>query len=162
MPFTLNPLLAGTNGVPITDAQGVPTIFFLLRWNQLQALAAQTPTVINPGASAVQTAALPTTILYTVPPGNGGQFGISWSLQRTAIDGVASSLQATIGWTQSGVAKTHVGRLMNTDSLAADPTDSPIMITADAASDITLSIAYASTTPGAMKYTYTPVVQRFA
>jgi hypothetical protein len=86
----------------------------------------------------------------------------SWSVQRTQIDGAASSLQATIGWTQSGIAKTHVGRLMNTDSLAADPTDTPILISADQASDITIAIAYTSTTPGNCKYTYTPVVQRLA
>lgn len=162
MPNVLSTLLSGTNGVPIVDKQGIPTIFFLLRWNELQAFMGRTPTVANPGASTVQSAALVATAIYTVPPGNGGQFAVWWTLQRTAIDGAASSLQATISWVQNSVTKTHVGRLMNTDSLSADPTDQPISITADAASDITIAIAYSSTTPGNMKYTYTPVVQRFA
>lgn len=121
-----------------------------------------TPTVANPGPSAVQAAALAATAMYTVPAGTGGQFGVSWSVQRTQIDGVASTLQATISWTQGGITKSHVGRAMATDSLAADPTDAPIMISADSASDITIAVAYTVTTPGNCKYTYTPIVQRLA
>ena len=159
MPESLGPIPVATH---IVDKAGAITEFFRLRWEEIRTAVGLTPTVANPGASAVQAAALVTTALYTVPTGNGGQYDVGWSLQRTAIDGAASTLQATIGWTQAGIAKTHVGRLMNPDSLAADPTDTPIQITADAASDITIAIAYTSTTPGNCKYTYTPVVKRLA
>lgn len=159
MPASIAPIPAKTG---ITQSGGPITEFFRLRWEEIRTALGLVPTVANPGASAVQTAALVTTALYTIPAGNGGQYDVGWSVQRTQIDGAASTLQATIGWTQSGIAKTHVGRLMNTDSLAADPTDTPIQVSADAASDITIAIAYTSTTPGNCKYTYTPVVKRLA
>jgi hypothetical protein len=159
MPTSIAPIPAKT---AITQSGGPITEFFRLRWEEIRTALGLTPTVANPGPSAVQAAALVTTAIYTVPAGAGGQYLVSWSLQRTQIDGAASSLQATIGWTQDSIAKTHVGRLMNTDSLAADPTDPPIPISADQASDITIAIAYTSTTPGTMKYTYTPVAQRLA
>jgi hypothetical protein len=159
MPQTLDPIplqqaIVETRG----DAPGAITLFFRQRWQQLQNAFGLVPTVYNPGASAILSAALGTTTLFTVLV--GGQYRVSWSLARTQIDGAASSLQATIGWTEAGVAKTHVGRLMNTDTLAADPTDTPIPIRADASSDITIAIAYTSTTPGNMKYVYVPTVER--
>lgn len=159
MPTSIAPIPSKTE---ITTKGGPITEFFRLRWEEIRTALGLTPTVVNPGPSAVQASALVTTAIYTVPTGNGGQYDVGWSLQRTQIDGVASTLQATIGWTQGGVAKTHVGRAMATDSLAADPTDAPIQITADAASDITIAISYVVGTPGNCKYTYTPVVKRLA
>jgi hypothetical protein len=108
----------------------------------------------------VQSAALATTLVYLVQ--DGGAYVVGLSLQRVTIDGAASSLQATWGWTQNGVAKTHVGRLLNVDTLAADPTDANFLIVADANSNLELTIAYTSTTPGNMTYTYTPVVLSLA
>lgn len=159
MPNTIGIIPAKTE---ITGKGGPITEFFRLRWEEIRTALGLTPTVANPGASTVQAAALVTTAIYTVPAGGAGQYDVGWSVQRTQIDGAASSLQATIGWTQNSVAKTHVGRSMNVDSLAADPTDTPIQISVDQASDITIAIAYTSTTPGTCKYTYTPVVKRLA
>lgn len=159
MPTTIGIIPAST---PISEKGGPITEYFRLRWEEIRTALGLTPTVANSGASAVQSAALVATAMYTIPLGGGSQFDVSWSLQRTQIDGAASSLQATISWTQSGIVKTHVGRLMNTDSLAADPTDTPILVSADQSSDLTIAIAYTSTTPGNCKYTYTPVVKRCA
>ena len=144
----------------IVDATGAINLFFRFRWQELQTVFQQTPTVANGGPGAVKTAALPATTIYTVQ--QAGQYLVAWLLKRVTADGAASSLQATIGWTENGQALTHVGRLMNVDSVTADPTDAPIMVTADANSDITIAVAYTSTTPGNMTYTVAPAALQLA
>lgn len=159
MPSTVAPIPARTaitqEGNPITE-------FFRLRWEEVRTAFGLLQTVANPATSSVQSASLSATTIYTIPSGQGGKYLVMWGMQRTVVDGVASSLQATITWTQNGITKSHVGRLMNTDSLAADPTDSPIMIDADASSNIQIAIAYTSTTPGTMQYTYDAAASRLA
>lgn len=138
-------------GQSIVDGAGAINLYFRLIWERLRLGSQLTPTVANAGPSAVKNAALPPTTIFTVQ--QGGQYLVAWLLKRKTADGVASTLQATIGWTEDGAALTHVGRLMNTDSVTTDPTDAPVMVTADPNSDITIAVAYFSTTPGNMTYT---------
>ncbi len=157
MPKTLSDIPVGQT---IVDKIGAITLFFRFRWAELQAAFQQTPTVANSGPSAVQSAALPTTTVFTVQ--TGGQYLIAYLLKRVTADGAASTLQATYGWTQDGQALTHVGRLMNVDSVTADPTDAPFMVSADANSSITVAVAYTSTTPGNMTWKRAEAVLQLA
>lgn len=152
MPQNLSDIPLGT---AIVDKIGAINLLFRQRWSQLQRLIGRVPTVASVAAS-LQTAAVVTTNAYVVL--TGGPFLVAWQMKRSVIDGAASSLRMTIGWTQNGQALTHVGTLNNTDSTTADPTEPAILIEADINSAITYAIAYTSTTPARMTYGYRVIV----
>lgn len=147
MPRALSPIPPGT---AITDSQGLITIFFRLAWQILVDGFQSTPTVAATGAEATGlTAAVVTTTLFNVL--SAGMYRVSYTLAKTVADGVSSSLTVTIGWTDNGVAKTHVFAALTTDTVTAVDAGS-WTLHADANSLITYAIAYASNTPATMKY----------
>lgn len=134
---------------PIVDTQGQITTFFRLLWQALIGGWAQVPTAATPIAKTGQSASIVTSTLLATPA--AGLYRVSWYLRKTVADGVASSLTMTIGWTDSGVSLTKSGSALTTDSTTAEQ-DGAFTVYADAASDLTYAVAYASNTPGKMTY----------
>lgn len=145
-------------GVEIVDKEGTPTLFFRLLWDKLIALVAQVQTV-----AAVEllgkTAAIVTVAAFTVI--NTGNYRISIATQKTVADGVASSLTVTVSWTSRGIPMSHTFAALATDTIGAN--DSVTwLLNADANSDVTYAIAYASTTPAKMVYNANVLVEKLA
>ena len=106
-----------------------------------------------------QTAALATTTIRTTTL--QADYEVGYYIQKTTADGVSSSLTVTLGWTANGVAQTRAFAALATDTTGANQS-AVIPILADAATDITIAIAYASNTPGTMVYLYRASVKRLA
>lgn len=138
-----NPLSPIPAGTAITDGKGIITIFFRLAWQLLLDNLQTTPTAATLDLTG-QTARIVTrTLLATT---NGGQYRVNYSLQRTVDDGVSSSLQVTVGWTQSGSPQTEVeAALTEAAGISHQGLSRPIF--ADANTPITIAVAYASNTP---------------
>ena len=154
-PQSLPPLVQGH---PIVDPDGSPTAFYLLRWQDLINSFTQTPTKAAIGATGL-TAALSTTTIWTTLA--AGDYQVGYYIQKTAPDGVSSSLTVTLGWTANGQALTRVFSALTLDSLAANQGE-PIQVYADGLTDITIAVAYASNTPGTMTWLYRAVTQLLA
>ena len=144
------------SGVAIVDARGTVTDFFRLAW-QAVIDGFQRVALVASVALAGQTDAIATTTAYTVR--SGGRYRVSWYLRKTIADGVASSLTITLGWVESGVALTESGAVVNTDSVIAQQNGS-VTVVADASSDLTFAMAYASTTPNKMTYRVDVLVEQ--
>lgn len=153
MPQTLDPLILGQS---IVDDDGGVTLLFLLRWQQLISGFSRVGTV-----AAVQktnrNAAIATEAAFTII--DAGLYRVSYYLRKTVADGVASSLTLTYGWTETGVALTESQAALVTDAITAEQSGSKL-VRADAASDLTFAIAYASNTPGACHYNADVIVER--
>lgn len=145
MPLTLSPIPVG---VAITEKGGPITVFFRELWQALIDGFGKVGTAAIV-AVAARTSALPLTTLYTTLTAATYRVGVY--LEKTAADGVSSSLAVTIGWTHSGAARTHTFAALTTDTVGANLSDAWEFL-ADGGSDITLSVAYASNTPGTMQY----------
>ena len=157
MPQTLPPL---TQGVPIVDEGGTPNLFLLLRWQDLISSFTLTPTkAAIPATDTVLTDALATTVIFTTA--QGGNYEVGYYIRKTVADGVSSSLTVTIGWTENGQALTRVFTALATDAVTANQS-AVIPILADASSNITIAIAYASNTPNTMAYRYRAVLKQLA
>lgn len=145
MPRSLSTIPAGT---PITDRNGIITIFFRLAWQILVDGFQQAPTVALIDATG-QAAAIATT--NAVVTTAAGTYRVSYALAKTIVDGAASSTTVTIGWTENGVAKTHSFAAFTTDTTTA--VDSGTWtLHADGNTPITYAVAYSSTTPGKMHF----------
>lgn len=114
--------------------------------------------------SAQLTAALTTTTVYTtIQP---GIYRVTWYCKKVAADGAASTTGAlTVSWTEvdsTAMTVTAPAFLPAGTAATQNTTDSattsgllmgvPLMINCSAASNITIAMAYTSTTPGNMKY----------
>lgn len=114
--------------------------------------------------SAQLTAALSTTTVFTtIQP---GIYRVTWYAKKVAADGAASTLGAlTIAYTEvDGTAMTITAPAsISAGTIATqNATDSatttgvmiglPVLINCQAATAITVAMAYSSTTPGNMKY----------
>lgn len=142
--------------VEIVNRDGTITEFFRLRWQELidgAGVVAVAARLSEPDLAA----ALPLTTLMTVQV--AGEYEIAVYVRKTAPDGVSSSLQVTVGWTDSGVPLSETGTALVTDTIAATQAFSRFVV-ADANSDLTVAISYASNTPGAMRYLVRAVVKR--
>lgn len=158
MPKSLSPI---PEGVAITEAKGIITIFFRLAWQALVDSFQIVPTLAGEPdlAKLGQTAALVTTKLYTTL--SAAMYRVNYALLRTIADGVSSSATVTIGWTQNGVARTEAEvALTEAAGLSQQSLSKPIF--ADAVTDITIAIAYASNTPNKMTYDLHAAVEQFA
>lgn len=133
---------------PITNKTGSVTDFFRLRWQQLLDGFAQSPTVGNIRRTA-QTALIASTVVYTTRA--EGLYRVSFVMKKTIADGVSSSLTMTLAWVRGAVGCSEVGTALATDTTAAQQNGS-IFVRADALTDLTFSIAYASNTPAKMTY----------
>jgi LDH2 family malate/lactate/ureidoglycolate dehydrogenase len=145
VPRSLTPIPADT---PIVDKKGAINFFFRLAWQALIDAFQQVPTVAAIERLA-QAAALVTTGLYTTRA--AGLYRISWYLRKTVADGVSSSLTVTLGWTESALALTEAAPALATDTVTAQQSGSKLVY-ADESTDLTIAVAYASNTPGAMKW----------
>jgi len=135
-----------------------PTTFFRLLWQTLRDAMTRTPTEARISGSG-QTAALATTTIRTTTL--EADYEVGYYIQKTTADGVSSSLTVTLGWTGNGVAQTRAFAALTTDTTGANQS-AVIPILADALTDITIAIAYASNTPGTMTYLYRASVKRLA
>lgn len=155
MPQSLQPLTAG---VVIADGDGTPTSVFRQAWQAIRDSMVRTPTEARISDSGL-TAALATTTIRTTTL--QADYEASYYIRKTTADGVSSSLTVTLGWTENGAALTRVFAALTTDTTAANQS-AVIPILADANTDITIAIAYASNTPATMAYLYRAAVKRLA
>lgn len=145
-------------GVAITDKDGVITLFFRLLWQQLIDGFVKTPTAATVERTN-QGAVIATTSAYLVRA--AGLYRVSYYTRKTVADGVSSSLTVTLGWTDHAVPLTEAGAALATDTVSTQQSGSKL-IYADANSDITFAVAYASNTPGAMRYQIEVSVEQLA
>lgn len=154
MPRTLDPLPPYAK---IVDRlTGEITDFFRLRWAQLQEAFFQAPTIETAEDSGL-TAAVSTTTVFTVL--TNGLYRVSYYLRKTVADGVSSSLTFTWGWTENGTPLTEADAALTTDTASAQKSNQKLFY-ADASSNITFAIAYASNTPATMTYRYYVTVEQ--
>jgi hypothetical protein len=149
MPQTLAPLPLQAE---IVDQAGAITNFFRLRWEQLRTAFQYVNTVANTLQglpSGVLNGALAATAIYTTLA--AGTYRVSYYIRKVTNDGVSSSLQVTLGWTESGLAQTEVEAALTVDAVTAQQSLSKV-VDSDGATNITIAVAYASNTPGLMTY----------
>lgn len=102
------------------------------------------------GTLTDQHASIAAAVLPTGPLG-AGTYRITYEARVTTIDGVASSLTVSLGWTEDGIALQLSGTPMVADSVSA-PQSGSITVTIDDNTSLTYSTTYASTTPNKMRY----------
>lgn len=150
MARNLSPIPGGT---VIVDKTGGITDFFRLRWEELRSAFSSTPAAgsvqFGPPGSVALSAALPTTVVFTAKI--AGLYRISYYLRKLTADGVSSALTATVGWTETGVAQSESEAAVTVDAVTAQQSGSKV-VWADANTDLTIAVAYASNTPAAMTY----------
>ncbi len=96
-----------------------------------------------------QNAAIPTTAIGPVQA--AGVYAVRAYTQVMTPDGAASSFQVTLSWTYGGVAQSETFALKNGNTTAThEGIDYTVRI--DGGTAISFSVAYTSTTPGAMHY----------
>lgn len=144
--------------VEVVEQDRTITLFFRLLWAQLIDLTTKAATVASIEKLG-QTAAIATAAAFTVL--NAGVYRVVVSLQKTVADGVSSSLTVTVAWTSRGVPMSHTFAALTTDAAGANDT-SLWQVSADANSDITWAVAYASNTPARMTYNANVTVERLA
>jgi hypothetical protein len=142
-------------GDQIVDKDGRITERMRLLWQQVIDGFAGTSAKASLSRSN-QTAALVTTSVVTLTA--GGRYRLSYYLRKTIADGVSSSAAVTFGWSDTAVALTEAFAALTTDTSAAHQSGS-ILVNADASTDITVAVAYASNTPGQMAYSITVTVE---
>lgn len=105
---------------------------------------------------AGQHASIGTTAL--VASASAGIYRVSWRLRVTTADGAASSIAVTILSVDGGVNCSEAGAALTADNVTL-PKSGSILVRADASSPISFSTTYASTTPNAMQYALSIVVE---
>lgn len=145
MPQSLAPIPAG---VAIVDETGAITDFYRLLWQSLINGFINSATIAAVSLSD-RTTAKATTAAYTTV--NAGVYRVSFAMHKTIADGVSSSLTMTIGWLRNGIALSQAFAALTTDTTAAQQNGS-VLVYADANTDITYAISYASNTPNLMTY----------
>src|SRR6185436_17705228 len=148
MPRALPPIPANT---PIADPKdGTITTFMRMRWQQLVDGWAESGSVETLTPVLAKTAALVTTSVFTVF--GTGDYRVTWYLRKTRADGVASSATVTIGFVDvDSQALTYTGPALTLDTVAAWQSETKEVRCINS-SDITVAVAYSSTTPGQMRY----------
>lgn len=96
-----------------------------------------------------QNAAIGTTALLAAA--NAGVYRVSWRMRVVTPDGVASSATISVISTEGAIVITQTGAAMNGNTTGTSQSGE-FLVTADGASPISFSVAYASTTPGQMVY----------
>jgi hypothetical protein len=146
MARTLSQLPLGT---PIVDTTGAINVFFRQVWETLRNSFGTVGTANTPLQKLNQNAALGTTKIHTTLA--AGLYRLSYYVRKTAADGVSSSLTVTVSWVESGVTLTDSAAAIATDATTAQQSGTKL-VWADAATDLTVAVAYSSNTPGNMKY----------
>lgn len=148
MPANLTPLYLS---VPIVDPQkGTPNLFLIQNYAQMQAALKAVPTVGDGYGVTAAVAGVAGQALYTtVFP---GLYRVTYYFDKTAADGISSSLQFGLHWTENAAARSWTDAAFTTDTVGANFSNSR-MFYCDASVGMTFDITYASNTPGNMKYT---------
>ena len=94
-----------------------------------------------------------------LPSLSGGTLRVAWYARITTRDPVSSSLTVTIAWIEGGVALTLSGAAM-VGNLTTTVQSGTIDIAIDPGTAITYATAYASNTPGTMRYSLRVSVTR--
>lgn len=140
--------------VQVSDAWGK---FFR---DQRQYLA-QIPVSVTPQAVLAldQNDAIGTTTIIT--PAQAGLYGFEYYVAIITADGVSSSAQVVLGWTDQGSTKSHTFTAVTGNTTVTTGSER-YLFQADAAAPITYSVTYASNTANAMHYNLYLVVQSVA
>jgi hypothetical protein len=136
-------------GTPIVARDGTITPFFRQRWQDVSDGWGQTASAQRVRL-ADQTGAIAATALLTVV--TAGLYRVSWFLRTTRIDGGGSSVQVTLSFVDvDGVVLSYPGAALAGDVVTGWQ-GVVVPIRCGAPTDVTIAVAYASTTPGAMQY----------
>ena len=136
-------------GTPIVDPQdGTITAFFRLRWDSVQQATQVLPAIGAATITVPQAGAIGTTRLFTARV--AGFYVLLAYLRKTTPAAGSSSLQLTWGWTDHGTPLTDAQPALTTDTSISNQSLMRVVY-ADANSDVTYSLAYASSPPG-MQY----------
>lgn len=153
MPQTLSPILLRT---AITDQGGLITEFFRLRWEQLRTLVSAVASVAQLDVAA-RSSALGSTLVYTATAAGWYRFSLYTEITRAAT--TSSSVQVTVTWTHNAKAMTHTfTAFTDNDTSRADLQEG--MLRVDAATNISVSAAYASVGGTSMQYALSASVER--
>jgi hypothetical protein len=115
------------------------------------------------GSTLVKTgqhAAITTTSLV-LPALTNATYRVSGYLRVTTPDGVSSSVQLTLGWTESALTLSKTLAAVTGDTVTSVQ-DGQLTAFVDQGSALTYSTAYSSNTPGAMQYTLRLLVEQLA
>lgn len=95
-----------------------------------------------------------------LPALTNGTYRVGAYLRVTTADGVSSSIQLTLGWTQGSQALTKAFSALTGDTVTTVDSVSLPFIQIDQGSALTYATTYASNTPGKMKYTLILAVEK--
>jgi hypothetical protein len=136
----------------------------IFHYNNIQTTGNGIPVEYATVDLTAQAAAIATTTLYAVPAAGAGQYRVSWNAHITTVDGASSTLGAlTIVYTSTDSvvhtitcgAQSNAGAIETTDAGNVTTTvllGLPLLLSCKASTNITYAFAYASGTPGTMKY----------
>lgn len=159
MPRQLPPIPAGTPIVEKDPVFGAINTFFRLAWQNLIDGAILTPNVAEVEVTTPTTALIPISNAFVTR--TGALYRVTYYLRKTVADGVNSSVQIAIGWSDHGTALAQTFAALVTDTTSAFQTDT-LFFWADGGSAITYAIAYASNTPAKMAYNYYVLVEQMS
>lgn len=150
MPSAVSPVPLNVPFVDVDgDAPGALSEFGRLRWEELRNNAPNNSLITSPILLTNQNAAIVTSNAYAVLV--DGLYEISWYIRKTTADGFSSNLVLTLGWTESGLPLTEAQAALGVDSTSSEQSGTKL-VHVDGPSALTFAIAYASNTPGQMKY----------
>lgn len=153
MARTLSPIVEQT---PIVNDRGGILTFFRLRWQELIDGWNAVPALGTLQQTGL-TAALGTTTILTVT--DAGLYRLTYAIRKTIADGAASSLTVTLAWTDAdGGAMTTSFAALTTDTVGAFQGGS--ILVRSAVANLTISVAYSSTTPNKMTYNVDALAER--
>jgi hypothetical protein len=121
------------------------------------AIASSVQRVSNSLTLVGQNAAIATTTL-TLPSLQNGTYRINWYIRITSPDGAGSSVQLTLGWTETAQPLTDTFPAVTGDSVATIASGS-VFAQVDQNTALTYSTTYSSTTPNKMQYRLTITVE---
>lgn len=134
---------------PITQKQGVITLFFRQAYEQLRQAVLYVSTLGNGYTASGLTAALSSAALQTTTV--GGLYRVTYYMRKTVADGVSSSLTFTWHWTENGVPLSDSDAALTTDTTGAVKSGTRLFY-CDSSVGITFDVAYASNTQAKMTY----------
>lgn len=149
MPNSLYPIPSGTSIV--APKTGRINIFFRQAWESLRQAVAVVPTVGSGASGTNQGAAIAGLVVHTTTV--AGLYRVTYYVRKTTADGVSSSVAFTWHWTESAIPQTVADAAVTTDTTGAVKTNSALL-DVDANTNLTFDFAYASNTPGQMKFRY--------
>ena len=137
--------------ISISDPRSLVTADWLLWFIELyQICVAGTQTAGTPLILTDQSGTVPLGPL-TLPSLQNGRYRISWFMQITVPDGVASSVALTISFQHNGQVLAKTFPALTGDTVVTFAEDD-LFVLIDQNSAILYSVAYSSTTPNKMKY----------